>query len=44
MGIYFPGTGTLACVVWPGAGITCSQAKPPNIFSGVIIIIIDIWL
>ena len=30
MGIYLPGTGTLGCVVWPGAGITCSQGISPN--------------
>ena len=25
MGFIFPSTGTLSCVVWPGAGISCPQ-------------------
>ena len=32
MGIYLPGTGTLGCVVWPGAGITHPQDIPPNFY------------
>ena len=32
MGIYLPGTETLGCVVWPGAGIACSQGVPPNFY------------
>ena len=32
MGISVPGTGTLGCVVWPGALIVFSQGIPPDIY------------
>ena len=31
-GIYPPGTGTLGCVVWPGAGICLSEGIHPNLY------------
>ena len=27
MGLYFPGTGTMGCAVWPGAGITAPKVS-----------------
>ena len=32
MRLCLPSTGTLGCVVWPGAGITCSQGVPPDFY------------
>ena len=33
MGAHPPGTETLGCAVWPGAGITRSQGIPPGFYS-----------
>ena len=32
MGIYLPSARTLGCVVWPGAGIACSQGISTNFY------------
>ena len=33
MRLYFPGTRTLGCAVWSGAGFTCSQGIPSDLYS-----------
>ena len=38
MGIYLPDTGT---PIWPGAGITCSQGIPPEIFKDFIYLFLE---
>ena len=35
MGIYLPGTGTLGCMVSPGAGIARFQGIPPDFLSTI---------